>query len=296
MTGALATMLAASAALAAASPAGADAPLPPCAIASAPPLARGYAPVNGLRLYHEVHGPEGGTPIVLLHGGDPAIETSWERILPALARRHRVIAFDQQGHGRTADVDRPFTFEGSADDAAALLEYLKVARADLVGFSNGANVAMQVAIRHPRAVRRLVVASGMVKRAGLRPEFWEGMRSAKLEDMPPHFADVYRRTSPHPDRLPSYFRKSVDRMLGFRDWPDSALRSISAPALVVIGDADIVLPEHALEMARLLPRAGLAILPVTSHQAVVEDHADWLVSMIEAFLAERGAMPAATEP
>jgi pimeloyl-ACP methyl ester carboxylesterase len=266
--------------------AGADPALPPCAIASTPPLARGHAPVNGLRLYYEVHGPEGGTPVVLLHGGDPAIETSWERILPPLARTRRVIAFDQQGHGRTADADRPFTFEGSADDTVALLEHLKVPRADLVGFSNGANVAMQVAIRHPRAVRRLVVASGMVKRAGLRPEFWEGMRNAKLEEMPAHFADVYRRTSPHPERLPSYFRKSVDRMLGFLDWPDAVVRSIAAPALVVVGDADVVLPEHAVEMTRLLPRARLAILPGTSHQAVVEEHAAWLLSMVEAFLAD----------
>ncbi len=118
--------------------------LPPAAIASAPPVARGYAPVNGLRIYYEVHGPDGGTPLVLLHGGDPSIETSWGRVLPALARTHRVIAFDQQGHGRTADLDRPFTFEGSADDTAALLAHLKIAKADLMGVSNGANIAMQV--------------------------------------------------------------------------------------------------------------------------------------------------------
>jgi pimeloyl-ACP methyl ester carboxylesterase len=295
LTGALATVLAAAVALAASSAAGAGgAALPPCAIASSPPLARGYAPVNGLRVYYEVHGPEGETPIVLLHGGDPAIETTWERILPSLARTRRVIAFDQQGHGRTADVDRPFTFEGSADDTAALLRHLHVARADLVGFSNGANIAMQVAIRHPGAARRLVVASGMVKRAGLRPEFWEGMRSARLEDMPPHFADVYRRTSPHPDRLGSYFRKSVDRMLGFRDWPDATVRSIAAPTLVVIGDADIVRPEHAVEMTRLLPRARLAILPLTGHQAVVMERADWLVAMIVAFLGDAEAGPGPT--
>ena len=262
-----------------------EAALPPPAIASPPPVARGFAPVNGLRLYYEVHGPEGGTPLVLLHGGDPALETSWERILPALARTRRVIAFDQQGHGRTADADRPFTFEGSADDTAALLAHLEIAKADLMGFSNGANIAMQVAIRHPRLVRRLVIASGMVKRDGLRPEFWQGMQSAKLEDMPPHFVEVYRKTSPHPDRLPSFFRKSVDRMLGFRDWPEASVRSIAAPALVVIGDADVVRPEHAVELTRLLPHARLAVLPLTDHEAVVMAHAGWLVPMVEAFLA-----------
>jgi pimeloyl-ACP methyl ester carboxylesterase len=261
-------------------------PLPPPAIPSAPPVSRGYAPVNGLRLYYEVHGPAGGTPLVLLHGGDPAIETSWERVLPALAGTRRVIAFDQAGHGRTADDDRPFTFEGSADDTAALLAHLEVAKADLMGFSNGANIAMQVAIRRPDLVRRLVLASGMVKRDGLRPEFSHGMRNAKLEDMPPHLADAYRRTSPHPERLPSFFRKSVDRMLGFRDWPEATVRAISAPALVVAGDADIVLPEHAVEMAKLLPRARLAILPLTDHEGVVFARAGWLVPMVEAFLGE----------
>jgi pimeloyl-ACP methyl ester carboxylesterase len=264
----------------------ANASLPPPAIASAPAVSRGYAPVNGARIYYEVHGPADGTPVVLLHGGDPAIETSWGRLLPMLAPTRRLIAFDQVGHGRTADVDLPFTFEGSAEDAAALLAHLKVAKADLMGFSNGANIAMQVAIRHPQVVRRLVLASGMVKRDGLRPEFWQGMQRARLEDMPPHLAQAYRRTSPHPERLDSFFRKSVDRMLGFRDWPDAMVRSISAPALVVIGDADVVRPEHAAEMASLLPRARLAILPLTDHEGVVFARAGWLVPMVEAFLDE----------
>lgn len=264
----------------------AEAALPPPALPSATPVARGFAPVNGLRIYYEVHGPAGGTALVLLHGGDPCIETSWARILPALARSRRVIAFDQQGHGRTADADRPFTFEGSADDTAELLRYLNVAKADLMGFSNGANIAMQVAIRHPELVRRLVAVSGMVKRDGLQPGFWEGMRKARLEEMPPQLAKAYRETSPHPERLPSFFRKSVDRMLGFRDWPEAAVRSIAAPALVVIGDADVVRPEHAVEMTHLLPRARLAVLPLADHEGVVFARAGWLVPMVEAFLDE----------
>jgi len=211
--------------------------------------------VNGLRIYYEVYGPAAGTPLVLLHGGDPAIETSWTRALPALARNHRVIAFDQQGHGRTADADRPFTFEGSADDTAALLAYLNVPKADLMGFSNGASIAMQVAIRHPQLVRRLVLISGMARRDDLRPEFWEGMRKATLKDMPPELAEAYRKVAPHPERLPSFFQKSRDRMLGFRDWPDAAVRSIAAPTLVVIGDADVVRPEGALELVNRLPHA-----------------------------------------
>jgi pimeloyl-ACP methyl ester carboxylesterase len=287
---ALAAALSSSAALAAPAAAGegARAVLPAPALASVEPVARGFAPVNGLRIYYEVHGPAGGTPVVLLHGGDPAIETSWARVLPALARTRRVIAFDQQGHGRTADAERPFTFEGSADDTAALLRHLNVAKADLMGFSNGGTIALQVAIRHPGLVRRLVVASAMVRRDGLQPGFWEGMRKARLEDMPPGYQKVYRETSPHPERLPSYFKKSVDRMLGFRDWPEAQVRSIAAPALVVVGDADVVRPEHAVELVRLLPRARLAVLPLTDHDGVVNARAGWLVPMVEAFLDGEG--------
>lgn len=260
--------------------------LPPPALPATPPVERGFAPVNGLQLYYEVHGPAGGTPLVLLHGGDPAIETSWAKLLPVLARTRRVIAFDQQGHGRTADADRPFTFEGSADDTAALLGFLKIGQADLMGFSNGANIAMQVAIRHPGLVRRLVVASGMVRRDGLQPGFFEGMKKARLEEMPPGFAELYRKVSPHPERLQSYFRKSVDRMLEFEDWPDELVRSIAAPALVVAGDADVVRTEHAVELTRLLPRARLAILPLTDHDGVVNARAAWLAPMVETFLEE----------
>jgi len=264
-------------------PAGAE--LPPPAIPSAPPVSRGYATVNGLRIYYEVYGPpDGGTPIVLLHGGDPAIETSWAEILPVLARTHRVIAFDQQGHGRTPDADRPFTFEGSADDTSALLAYLHVAKADLMGFSNGASIAMQVAIRHPQLVRRLVLVSGMARRGDLRPEFWEGMRKATLKDMPPGLAEAYRKVAPHPEQLPSFFQKSVDRMLGFQDWPDAAVRSISAPALVMIGDADVVRPEGAVELVNRLPHARLAILPLTDHEGMITTRAGWLIPMVEAFL------------
>ncbi|MFT3913010.1 MAG: alpha/beta fold hydrolase [Anaeromyxobacteraceae bacterium] len=267
-------------ALAAAAP-----PLPPPAIPSAPPVARGFAPVNGLSLYYEVHGPEGGTPLVLLHGGDPAIETTWAAALPLLARTHRVIAFDQQGHGRTADVDRPFTFEGSADDTAALLKHLGIDRADLVGFSNGATIALEAAARHPRLVRRVVFISGMVKRDGLQPGFFEGMARATVADVPPAYAAVYRATSPHPERLPSYFRKTADRLLAFRDWPDARVKAVTAPTLVVAGDADVVRAEHAVALARLIPRARLAILPLTTHDAVLGAHAAWVVPMIEEFLA-----------
>src|SRR5688572_30467327 len=133
----------------------------------------GRAFVNGIHIYYEVHGSHGGTPLVLLHGGGSTIDSNFGRMLPFLARTRRVIALDEQGHGRTSDRDRPFTFEDSADDVAGLLRELKVSQADLLGFSNGASVALQVAIRHPQLVRKLVFASSLTKREGAQPQVWE---------------------------------------------------------------------------------------------------------------------------
>ena len=129
----------------------------------------GYAPVNGLRMYYELYGTADGKspPLVLLHGGGSTIETTFGKVLPSLAKTRRVIAFEQQGHGHTADIaDRPFSFEQSADDTAALMDHLKVEKADFFGFSNGGNIALQIAIRHPSRARKLVVASPH------KPEDW----------------------------------------------------------------------------------------------------------------------------
>ncbi len=250
-----------------------------------PMASSGYAPVNGLEIYYEVHGAAGGetTPLVLLHGGGSTIQTSFGRVLPSLAKSRRVIAFEQQGHGHTADVDRPYSFEQSADDTATLLRHLDVERADLFGFSNGGSIALQAAIRHPGLVRRLVVGSAMFKRDGLYPEVWASMERATLQDMPEELQEAYRRVSPHPDRLREFHDKCVTRMLEFADWQPESIQSIQAPTLVMLGDSDIVRLEHAVEMFRLLPHARLAVLPDSDHMKFVE-RADWQVSMIEAFL------------
>ena len=148
----------------------------------------GYAPVNGLRLYFEIHGNANSAqpPLVLLHGGGDTIKTSFGLILPELSRHRQIIAFEQQGYGRTADIaDRPFTFEQSADDTAALLNYLDIEKADLFGFSNGGTIGLQVAIRHPDLVRKLVVASALFRRDGAYPWLWDAMAMATLENMPP---------------------------------------------------------------------------------------------------------------
>lgn len=234
----------------------------------------------------KIHGVRGGTnpPLVLLHGGGSTIETSFGKFLPSFAKHRQVIAFEQQGHGHTADiVDRPFSFEQSADDAAALLQYLKIDRADFFGYSNGGSIALQMAIRHPKLVRKLVVASAMFKRDGLYPEFWEGMKHARLEEMPAELRQAYLEIAPHPEQLQTFHDKSVKRMLEFTDWPSEAIHSIEAPTLIMIGDADLVRPEHAVEMFRLLPHGQLAVLPGMDHMKMVQ-RVDWQTSMIEAFL------------
>ena len=231
---------------------------------NAPHVNRGYAPVNGLKMYYEIHGVADGTnpPLVLLHGGGSTIDTTFGKVLPFLAKTGLLIAFEQQGHGHTADIaDRPFSFEQSADDAVALMDHLKIEKADFFGFSNGGNIALQVAIRHPNRVRKLVVASAMFKRDGLYPEIWEFMKRSTLEDMPKELKEAYRKVSPHPEQLPTFHDKSAKRMLEFKDWRPEDIQSIEAPTLLLIGDADSVRPEHAVEMFRLLPHAQLAVFP-----------------------------------
>ena len=240
-----------------------------------------YASVNGLEMYYEIHGR--GRPLVLIHGGGSTIETSFGAVLKSFSATRQVVAFEQQGHGRTADVDRPFTFEQSADDTAALLRHLGIARADFFGYSNGGSIALQMAIRHPALVRRLVVASAMFTRDGLEPDLLPSLRDATPENMPADLREAYLAVAPDPGRLPSMVTKCVERMLTFEDWPEETIRSINAPTLVMVGDADIVRPEHAVRMFRLLPRAQLAVLPGTDHMALVH-RAEWQVSMVEAFL------------
>jgi len=244
-----------------------------------------FADVNGLHLYYEVHGkPTANPPLVLLHGGGSTIETSFAPVIEQFAKHRQVIAFDQQGHGRTADIlDRPFSFEQSADDAAALLAHLGIQQADFLGYSNGGTIAMQIAIRHPKLVHKLVLMSANYRRDGMQPWFWDMMAHASLKDMPADFKETYRRLAPHPEQLQSFHDKSVKRMLEFKDIPNEALKAIQSPALVMIGDRDVIRPEHAADLYRLLPHAQLAIVPGADHMQMVEWRAPQ-VSMVETFL------------
>jgi pimeloyl-ACP methyl ester carboxylesterase len=254
----------------------------------------GYAPVNGLKLYYEIHSSASASapPLVLLHGGGSTIETSFGRVLPLLSAKRRVIAFEQQGHGHTADVDRPFSFEQSAEDTVGLLSFLGIPQADLYGYSNGGQIALQIALSHPERVRRLLIQSAMFNRDGSDPAFWESFKHARIEDMPAELRDAYLKVAPRPEELPTFFAKSVQRMLDFRGWTPEQIHSIEAPTLVIAGDHDIVRPEHAVLMLRLLPHASLAVLPGTDHMTILK-RADWLAAMIDAFLEAPSPTPEA---
>jgi len=229
-------------------------------VAPAPSSSCGYLPVNGLAMYYEIHGH--GKPLVLIHGGGSTIESNFGRILPELAKTRQVIAVELQAHGHTKDIDRALSFEQDADDVAALLKQLHVQKADVMGFSNGATTALQMGIRHGDIVNKLVVASGNYRRDGMIPGFFEGFKNASLEkSMPPSLKDAYLKANPDPQGLQAMFDRDVARMTGFKDISDADIKSIQAQTLVLDGDKDVVLPEHALALAHTLPHARLTILP-----------------------------------
>jgi len=231
---------------------------------AATPPQTGYAPVNGLRMYYEIHGSADPAqpPLILLHGGGSTIQSTFGRILPELVKTRRVIAVETQAHGHTLDIDRPSSAEQDADDVAALLKYLHIDKADFMGFSNGGTDCLQIAIRHPHLVRKLVLLSAPWKRDGLVAGFFDGFKNASLEKMMPQpLKDAYLKANPDPKGLQKMFDRDVARMLAFKDIPDTDIKSISAPALVLNGDAEVIRVESALALSRMLPHAQLAILP-----------------------------------
>jgi pimeloyl-ACP methyl ester carboxylesterase len=219
-----------------------------------------YATVNGLKMYYEIHG-SGKMPLVLIHGGGSTIETTFGTTLPMLSKHRKVIAVELQAHGRTSDREASVTFEQDADDVAALLQYLKIDKADVFGFSNGGSTAMQIAIRHPAIVHKLVIASAAYKRSGFITGFFDGMNHATLDNMPALLKEGYLKVNPNKDGLVAMFNKDKNRMIGFKDWPDESVRAIQAPSLIINADHDVVTVEHAVEMSHVIPHAELMILP-----------------------------------
>jgi pimeloyl-ACP methyl ester carboxylesterase len=252
-----------------------------------------FVNVNGLDMYYEVHGD--GEPIVLLHGALSTISVDFARLLPLLAQTRQVIAVEQQAHGHTADVDRPFSFAQMADDTAALLAHIGIGRADVFGYSMGGGVALEMAIRHPHMVRTLMLAATAVTRDGCHPGLLEGVAQIKPEDLfGTPFHDAYLKEAPQPENWAALVRKNAQFDGTFGGWSPDVFASLTAPTLILIGDSDIVRPEHAVELFRLLgggvagdivglPKSQLAILPGTTHITLVH-RAEWLASMISTFM------------
>ena len=253
----------------------------------------GYAPVNGLNMYYEVHGS--GEPVVLLHGGFMTITSNWAGWIDELSKTRKVIAVEMQGHGRTADIPRELSSENHADDVAALLKYLKISRADLIGYSMGGGVAMQVAVRHPDQVRRVVVMSSTFRRDGMVQEGLDAMPKLTAETFKGSPIEAeYKRLSPTPDQFSKFVERMVAADSKAKDLSADQLQSTTAPMFFIHGDADGIRLQHVAEMFRLKggeihgdlrPRSAsrLAILPNTTHVTLME-RISIIVPMVNDFL------------
>src|SRR6516165_721107 len=253
----------------------------------------GYAEVNGVKMYYEVHGS--GEPVVLLHGAFMTITNNWAGWIGELAKTRKVIAVEMQGHGRTADIDREFSDEHLADDVAALLDYLKIPRADLIGYSMGGGVAMQCAIRHPDKVRKVVVISSMFRRDGMVKEALDAFPKLTADAFKGSPIEVeYKKLSPTPDEFPNFVKRILSTASKGHDFGADKLKATTTPMFFIHGDADGVRLEHIAEMFRLKggeihgdmqPRSAsrLAILPNTTHVTLMQRMAV-IVPMVNDFL------------
>jgi pimeloyl-ACP methyl ester carboxylesterase len=254
-----------------------------------------YASVNGVELYYETYGT--GDPIILLHGGLGGI-VEYAQLIPELAKTRQVIAVELQGHGHTADIDRPFSYESMADDIAALIQSLGFEKADVMGYSLGGGVALQTVIRHPDVVRKVVLISTAYKRADIHAEFLAGMdaMSAEAADsmIQTPMYQYYSSVAPKLENWPTLIQKSGDLLRQDYDWTEN-VKKITTPTLIVAGDNDFISPKHAEEMYELLGGAvaggmvatpvqnQLAILPNTIHFTILS-RTDLLLPIITPFL------------
>ena len=253
----------------------------------------GYAPVNGLKMYYEIQGS--GEPVVLLHGAFMAITDDWRVWISELSKTRKVIAVEMQGHGRTADIKRDLSYENLADDVAELLDYLKIERADIIGYSLGGGVAIECAIRHPEKVRKVVSISASYARDGWVKEandFWPTFTWEVLKGTP--MEAQYKKLSPTPDKFPDFVNHIKATALKPYDFGAEKLKATKAPMFFIHGDADGVRLDHITEMYRLKggdlhgdmrphPESRLAILPDTTHVTLM-NRMTTIVPMINDFL------------
>jgi pimeloyl-ACP methyl ester carboxylesterase len=219
----------------------------------------GYSDVNGIKMYYEIYGQ--GKPFLLIHGGGSTIQSCFGRVIPALAQHYKVIAVELQNHGRSGFRNVPQTFEQDADDVAEFLKTIHIDKANFFGFSNGGTTALQIAIRHPEIVEKIIIDATACKRDGLLPGFFEGMQHVTLAQMPAELKRAFLKVNPDTAKLQTMFERDRDRMLAFKDITDDQLKSIKASTLIMNGDKDVILPEHAVEIYRLIPNSELLITP-----------------------------------
>jgi pimeloyl-ACP methyl ester carboxylesterase len=244
------------------------------------------ASINGIDLYHEVHGR--GRALVVLHGGVLNAETCFGAMIPRLARNHQVIAVDLQGHGHTADTDRPVTLANFAGDVVGLFDHLGVDQADMFGFSLGSLVATEAAVTHPDRVGRLVLASGHIRPDGYHPEILDPEQMGVSPRLPTEedFAAMqaaYEAVAPDPKNFFPFLEKMQPVVSAFEGWPNDAIRRIAGPTLLILGDQDFVRLEHAALMLELFPDSQLAVLPGTTHMQVIH-RTDAVLALVESFL------------
>jgi pimeloyl-ACP methyl ester carboxylesterase len=255
----------------------------------------GYAPVNDLKMYYEIHGSGGGEPLVLLHGSFMTISNNWTGWIGELSKTRKVIAVEMQGHGRTADITRDFSYESLADDMAAMLDHLKIKQADLLGYSMGGGVAMLVAIRHPEKVRKVVSVSAVFRHDGWVKEALDAfpqLTADALKGSP--IETEYKKLSATPNEFPNFVKRVITMDLKPYDFGADRLKATRAPFLFIHGDADGVRLDHIAEMFRLKggeimgdmrPRSEsrLAVLPNTTHVTLMEK-ANVIIPMVNDFL------------
>jgi pimeloyl-ACP methyl ester carboxylesterase len=250
----------------------------------------GYSEVNGLKMYYEIHGQ--GKPLVLIHGGGSTIQSSFGKVIPLFAKNRKVIAVELQAHGRTSDRNANLSFEQDADDVATFLKNINIDKADFFGFSNGGTTTLQIAIRYPGIVNKIILGSALAKRHGAPDWFWSAMKQAKLENMPEQLKTAYKEVAPGTNGLQIMHDRDVKRMVNFKDISDEQIKSIKAPALIIIADKDIITPEHAIELHRQITNSELAIIPGEHGEYIGEittikpdtKESEFVVPMIEKFL------------
>jgi len=255
------------------------------------PNSSAYAKVNGLEMYYESYGLQGSgddtrRPLVLLHGGVHTVGLSFAAVLPALADGRRVVAPELQGHGHTADTSREMTVANLASDVVALLDELGIAQADFIGFSLGGLTALEIAVRHPERVGRLVLAATQYRQGGyhddVRTPDYTSPRLPSQADFQA-MADAYAAVAPHAEHFQDFLAKVTAAAHAPLPWTADDLRALEAPTLLVVGDRDFVRVEHAAEMLELIPGAALAVLPATTHVALMR-RTSLLVPLLTGFL------------